>query len=59
MKIPRQEYTAELKMEAVKRVSSGQGIAGTARELGVVEQTLCNWVRAAKVGSLTVLAAKW
>ena len=58
MKIPRREYTAEFKMEAVKRVSSGQGIAGTARELGVVEQTLRNWVRAAKVGKLNGAGGK-
>ena len=33
-KIPRQEYTADLKELAVKRVRSGQGIASVAREFG-------------------------
>ena len=52
MKIPKREYTAEFKELAVKRVNAGQGIASTARELGVVEQTLRNWVKAAKAGKL-------
>lgn len=51
-KIPKQEYTAEFKELAVKRVHSGQGIAAVARELGLVEQTLRNWVKAAKAGKL-------
>jgi len=38
MKIPRWEYTAEFKMQAVKRVNSGQGIAATARELRIVDR---------------------
>jgi transposase len=37
---------------AVKRVNTGQGVAAAARELGVVEQTLRNWVKAAKAGRL-------
>ena len=52
MKIPRREYTAEFKLQAVKRANSGHGIAATSRELGVVEQTLRNWVKAAKAGKL-------
>ena len=52
MKIPRREYKREFKTQAVKRVNSGQGIAATARELGVVEQTLRNWMKAAKEGKL-------
>jgi len=38
LKIPKQEYTAEFKEIAVKRVRSGQGIAAVACELGLVEQ---------------------
>ena len=57
-KIPRQEYTAEFKELAVKRVRSGQGIAAVARELGLVEQTLRNWVKAAKAGKLHPAGAK-
>ena len=44
LKIPKQEYTAEFKELAVKRVKAGQGIGAVARELGLVEQTLRNWV---------------
>jgi len=44
MKIPKQAYTHEFKELAVGRVKLGQSIAGTARELGLVEQTLRNWV---------------
>jgi transposase len=51
-KIPKQAYTAEFKELAVKRVESGEGIAKAARELGLVEQTLRNWVKAAKNGKL-------
>ena len=45
MKIPKQAYTLELRELAVEKVKSGQSIAGTARELGMVEQTLRNWVK--------------
>jgi transposase len=57
-KIPKQEYTAEFKELAVKRVRSGQGIAAVARELGLVEQTLRNWVQAAKAGKLNPAGTK-
>jgi transposase len=57
-KIPKQEYTAEFKELAVKRVKSGQGIAAVARDLGLVEQTLRNWVKAAAQGKLTSPDAK-
>ena len=57
-KIPKQEFTAEVKELAVKRVRSGQGIAAVARELGLVEQTLRNWVKAAKAGKLHPPGAK-
>ena len=50
MKIPRREYTAEFKMREVKRMNSGQGIAATARELGVVEQTLRKRVKGRQGG---------
>ena len=45
-------------MRAVKRVNSGQGIAAAARELGVVEQTLRDWVKAAKEGNLNGAGGK-
>lgn len=56
-KIPKQEYTAEFKQQAVKRAQEvGVGVA--ARELGLVEQTLRNWVKAAAAGKLTAAGAK-
>ena len=51
-KIPKQEYTIEFKELAVKRVQAGQSAGAIAKELGLVEQTLRNWVKAAKVGKL-------
>jgi transposase len=57
-KIPKQEYTAEFKELAVKRVKGGQGIGAVAKDLGLVEQTLRNWVKAAKAGKLKAPGAK-
>ena len=43
----RRVYTPEFKDEAVKLViNTGRPIATVARELGVAEQTLGNWVKA-------------
>jgi transposase len=57
-KIPKQEYTAEFKELAVKRVGSGETVGAVARDLGLVEQTLRNWVKAAKAGKLYPPGAK-
>ena len=57
-KIPKPEYTAEFKELAVKRVKDGQGIAAVAKDLGLVEQTLRNWLKAAKAGKLNPVGAK-
>jgi len=57
-KIPKQEYTPEFKALAVKRVNGGQGIAAVAKDLGLVEQTLRNWVKAAKTGKLNPAGVK-
>jgi transposase len=51
-KIPKQAYTAEFKELAVKRVADGQEIPVVAKELGLNEQTLRNWVKAAAAGTL-------
>ena len=51
-KIPKQEYTAEFKALAVKRVKDGLTVGATARELGLIDQTLRNWVKAADAGKL-------
>ena len=46
----RRKSTPEYKDEAVKLVSDiGRPVAIVARELGIVEQTLGNWVRAYRV----------
>lgn len=50
---PRARYTLAFKREAVRLVESGQSIAGAARTVGVVDQTLFNWVKASRQGRLT------
>ena len=52
-KIPKHEYTAEFKALAVKRVKDGLTIGAAARELGLIDQTLRNWVKAADAGKLS------
>ncbi|MDY0331857.1 MAG: IS3 family transposase [Thiomonas sp.] len=49
----RARYTLEFKQEAVRLVEGGQSIAAAARTLGVVDQTLFNWVKAARLGKLS------
>lgn len=48
----RARYTMEFKLEAVRLVEKGQSIAAVARSLGVVDQTLFNWVKVHKAGKL-------
>lgn len=55
---PRARYTLEFKQEAVRLVEGGQSIAATARSLGVVDQTLFNWVKAHRSGKLSGLTAR-
>ena len=57
-RIPKQEYTAEFKEQAVKRADEVGSITRVAEELGLVEQTLRNWVKAAKAGKLDPGGAK-
>jgi transposase len=52
-KTSRARYTLEFKQEAVRLVDNGQSIAAVARMLGVVDQTLFNWVKAHRQGKLT------
>jgi transposase len=40
-------------MEAVRLVESGRSIAEAERSLGVIEQTLSNWIKAHRAGKLT------
>jgi transposase len=51
-KISKQEYTAEFKEQAVKRVKEGRSVAAVAKEMGLVEQTLRNWVKGFEAGHL-------
>ncbi len=51
-KAKRGRYTLEFKQEAVRLVESGQSMAAVARSLGVVEQTLGNWIKAHRAGRL-------
>ena len=52
IKATRARYTLEFKQEAVRLVESGQSIAAASRTLGLVEQTLFNWVKAHRDGTL-------
>jgi transposase len=54
----RARYTLEFKQEAVGLVEGGQSIAAAARTLGVVDQTLFNWVKAHRAGKLTGAGSK-
>jgi transposase len=51
-KSKRGRCTLEFKQEAARLVESGQSQAAAARSLGVVEQTLGNWVKAHRAGKL-------
>jgi transposase len=48
----RGQYTLEFKQEGARLVESGQSQAVAARSLGVVEQTLGNWVREHRTGTM-------
>ena len=52
VRIPRKAYTLEFKQEAVRLVESGQRVSEAARSLGIVEQTLANWVKAHRADKL-------
>ena len=57
-KSTRGRYTLEFKQEAARLVESGQSQAAAARSLGVVEQTLGNWVRQHRAGTLKGASSK-
>lgn len=56
-KIPKREYTAEFKGQAVKRAQA-VGAGPAAKELGMVEQTLRNWFKASQAGTLAGAGSK-
>jgi transposase len=51
-KIPKQAYTPAFKEQAVKRVKDGTRVSAVTKEMGLVEQTLRNRVKAFDVGRL-------
>ena len=57
-KMPRQEYMAESTELAVKRFNDDEGIAAVARDLGLVEQTLRDWVQSASSGKFNAPRAR-
>ena len=57
-KLPKQEYTAEFKELAVKRVEAGKSNWSVAKELGISAPTLRNWVKAFDEGKLNGAGAK-
>lgn len=58
MKLSKQAYTAEFKELAVKRVKGGQSIGAVVKDLGLSDQTLRNWVKAAAEGKLNGAGSK-
>ncbi len=56
-KIPKQEYTPEFRELSVKRVKTGLSVGFVARELGLIEQTPRNWVKAAAAGKVDISLA--
>ena len=57
-KIPKQEYTAEFRELAAQRIREGVKFGALNKELGVNEQTLRNWVKAADSGKLSKASGK-
>ena len=51
-KTTRARYTFEFKEEAVRLVKSGERQATVAKNLGLSEQTLRNWIKASEKGPL-------
>lgn len=57
-KTTRARYTLEFKQEAVRLVEGGQSQASVAKTLGLVEQTLFNWVKLSRQGELKGVDSK-
>lgn len=51
-RIPKVAYTLEFKLEALRRVRGGEAVRKVAREIGVPEQSIRNWVKARAEGRL-------
>jgi len=57
-RIPRVAYTVEYKVAAVQQVLAGKKAAEVSRDLGVIEQTLHNWIKAYRAGKLDIVGGK-
>ena len=57
-RILKREYTAEFREQAVAMVNNGRSVPEVAQELGLINQTLRNWVKAAERGRLNEKAKK-
>jgi transposase len=57
-RILKREYTAEFKEQAVAMVNNGRSVPEVAGELGLIAQTLRNWVKSAEQGRLNEKATK-
>ena len=51
-RMPKAAYTLEFKLEALRRVRGGEAVRRVAREIGVPEQSIRNWVKAQAEGRL-------
>ena len=52
-RIPKQKYTAEFRPPAVNQVKSGETVGGGARDCGLVEEIVRNWVSRRKLANST------
>ncbi len=57
-KVPKQAYTAKFKTVAVQWVKDVHNASAMARELGMSEQTLRNWIKASEARKLNGAVAK-
>jgi len=53
-RIPKGAYTLEFKLEALRRVRSGEPVRKVAWEIGVPEQSIRNWVKAQAEGKIGI-----
>lgn len=56
-RIPKVAYTLEFKLEALRRVRGGEAVRKVAREIGIPEQSIRNWVKAQAEGRLGGVAS--
>ena len=57
-KVIRAKYTPEFKLEAVRLAETEGGVCEAARRLGLPNQTLSNWVKAAREGRLSAAGSR-